>query len=200
MTEEVEGKKLSAKENAFVEAWLHGPSRFDATKAARAAGYKDNENLHTNANKLLQKTTIRAEIDRRLEEIKLTKAAVFVGLADIANGDVADFMDVSSMGWNISLLLHDENGDLIIDEQTGKPIKNPKTKLIKRLKQKVTTISKKDEEREIIETELELYSAHDALRDMGKHYDLFTDHVDVTSKGEKLEIVVKYADNKPNLT
>jgi hypothetical protein len=179
-------EKLSAKENAFVDAYLHGPSRFDATKAARVAGYKDNENLHTNANKLLQKTTIKAEIERRLDEVKLSKPAVLAGLADIANGDIADFMDIGPMGWSLSLLLHDESGKLLIDEVTNKPIRNPKTKLIKKLKQKVTTINGKDgEDKEIIETEIELYSAADAFVTMAKHHGLLKDTVALTGADGK---------------
>lgn len=182
-----EGKnlvRLSARENAFVDAYLSGPSKLDATKAARAAGYKDSESLHTNANKLLQKTTIKAEIERRLDEVRVSKVETLAGIADIARGDIAEFMDISPMGWNLSLLMRNENGELVIDPATGKAVRNPKTKLIKKLKQKVTTINGKDgDDKEIIETEIELYSAADALVTMAKHHGLLKDAVEVTGAG-----------------
>lgn len=182
MSDEEKPKELTRKQNEFIDAYLTGASRFDATKAAKAAGYSD-RTAYAIGWENLRKPEIKAEIERRLDEVKLSKGAVLAGLADIANGDLADFMEITPMGWNVSLLLHDENGELIRDEY-GKPIRNPKTKLIKKIKQKVTTINGKDgEDKEIIETELELYSAQDAYRDMGKHYGLLKDSVEVTGAG-----------------
>lgn len=173
-------EKLTRKQRAFIDAYLAGPSRFNATASAKEAGYSE-KTAYSIGYELLRKPEISAEIERRLDEVKLSKAAVLGGLADIANGDMADFMEITPMGWDVSLLLHDENGDLIRDEN-GRPVRNPKTKLIKRLKQKVTTITSKDgEEKEIIETDMELYSAHEAYRDMGKHYKLFGETIALTN-------------------
>ncbi len=92
-----------------------------------------------------------------------------IRLADIARGDVADLMDITTAGFEIKLTQQDENGVQKV---------NPKTKLIKKIKQKVTTFLAKgesDEDREIIETEIELYSAQDALNSIAKHHKLFSD-------------------------
>jgi hypothetical protein len=43
-----------------------------------------------------------------------------------------------------------------------------------------------DEDREVIETEVELYSAHDALRDIGKYHSIFVDRTDLTTNGKDL--------------
>ena len=112
----------------------------------------------------------------------------FITAGDEARGDIGMFMDVSTTGWNIDLLQRDANGELIHDA-AGNVIRKPETKLIKKLKQKVTTIIGKaedGEDREIIETEIELYDAQAAKVHLGKHLKLFTDQVDVTSKGEKI--------------
>jgi hypothetical protein len=103
------------------------------------------------------------------------KNEVIAGLADIARGDmVKDFMDVTTSGFTIQLMTEDEDGNRII---------RPNTKLIKKIRQKVTTyLGKKedDEDREVVETEIELYSAHDAYRDLGKMHGLFVDRSEVT--------------------
>ncbi len=174
--------KLTRKQTAFIDAYLTGDtSRFDATKSAIAAGYSK-KTAYSIGWENLRKPEIKAEIDRRLDEVKMSKGAVLAGISDIANGDIADFMEITSMGFNISLLLHDERGELVRDEN-GKPVRNPKTKLIKKLKQKVTTINgkgKDGEDKEIIETEIELYSALDAYRDMGKHHGVLKDTLALT--------------------
>jgi len=196
--------KPTRKQAAFMDAYLAGPTKFNATASAIEAGYSE-ATAYSIGWELLRKPEISDEIERRLDEVKLSKAAVFAGLADIANGDVADFMEITPMGWHVSLLLHDENGELIRDPKTGLPIRNPKTKNIKKIKQKVTTIlakSQDGEDREIIETELELYSAHDAYRDMGKHYGILKDTVEHTGKEggpveQRITLSVEYVDKKP---
>jgi hypothetical protein len=98
-------------------------------------------------------------------------------LADIARGDLAELMDITTSGFNISLMTKDTDGNLIT---------NPKTKLIRKVKQKVTTfLAKKqsDEDREIVETEIELYSALEALQLLGKYHGLFVDRTELTGAG-----------------
>lgn len=104
-------------------------------------------------------------------------------LADIARGDMALMMDVSSMGFNLDMKRAQELG---------------LTKLIKRVKQKTTTfIAKKEseEDREVTELEVELYDALGAIRDVLKVHGKFTDRVDVTSNGKDVtEIGVRLID------
>jgi hypothetical protein len=71
-------------------------------------------------------------------------------------------------------------------------IVNPKTKLIKKIKQKVTTFLAKqenEEDREVIETEIELYSRHEANKDILKYRGKLIDRTDITSRGEPIRFV-----------
>lgn len=174
MSDNAQEAKLTWKQKIFVDEYLVD---FNATRAAIAAGYSE-KTAYSIGWENLRKPEIKAELDRRLDEVRMSKGEVLRRQSDIAAGDIADFMDITPMGWNISLLMHDENGELVIDEQTKRPMRNPKTKLIKRLKQKVTTINSKDgDDKEIIETEIELYPADDALKTLAKHHGLLKDNV-----------------------
>jgi phage terminase small subunit len=153
-------KTLTKKQELFVDAYLR---YFNATEAARRAGYKNNDLLHTNANKLLQNTTVKEAIDIRLEAVKMGADEVLKRLADIARGDIADFLDITSMGSSV---------DMAAAQAAGK------TNLIRKIKQKTTTYLAKGvsgEDREVHETELELYSAKEALELIGKHHKLFNE-------------------------
>jgi len=116
---------------------------------------------------LSDQANAQAEID--WQSRIMGKSEVLAGLSDISRGDLADVMAITPSGFTIELMIDDGHGNKII---------NPKTKLIKKIKQKVTTcLAKKesDEDREIIETEVELYSAHDAYKDLGRFHGLFKD-------------------------
>ena len=123
---------------------------------------------------------IQQAIKAHIADLTMPEDEVKLRLAEIARGDMADFFDITPQGWNIRLI-----------DKDGKPI--PQTKLIKKIKQRVTTRLAKDEsgeDSETIETELELYSAHDALRDIGKMYALFTDRTDITSNGKTIKVTL----------
>lgn len=60
------GKQLSERQKRFCDEYLLS---LNATQAAIAAGYKE-KYAHTNANKLLQNTTIKEFISKRLDEKK----------------------------------------------------------------------------------------------------------------------------------
>jgi hypothetical protein len=110
------------------------------------------------------------------EALKLT--------ADIARGDVTEF--ITGFG----------NIDIDAVRKSGKG------RLIKKIKQKtVTKIGKgeSDEDTEVLDTEIELYDAQAALRDILKIHGKFTDKVDLTSGGVPLEIkIVKATDATSN--
>ena len=95
-------------------------------------------------------------------------------LTDIARGDLGDYFD--TFGQVDMLKLRQEN----------------KSKLIKKLKQRtITKIGKgeTDEDTEIHDVEIEMYSAHEALRDLGKIHGLFVNKTEVTGKdGKPIEI------------
>lgn len=181
-----ESPKLSKKHSAFVDEYLR---LFNGTRAYLRVYKRASYNTaRANASKLLANADIAEAIRKRLEELHMGADETLKLLADMARSDVGAFMDVSTVGWNIDLLQRDDKGELMHDAG-GNVIKKPETKLIKKLKQKVTTfIGKKEdsEDREIIETEIELYDAQAALEKIGRHLDLFPNKMDVTSGGEKI--------------
>lgn len=173
-----ENMSLTNKQRVFIDEYLQC---FNATEAARRAGYSE-KTARAIGCENLTKPDIKAEIEKALQENAMTAAEVLSRLAEMARGDIADFMDISSMGYNLDLKKAQELG---------------LTHLIKKVKQKTTTfIAKKEseEDREITELELELYDAKDALTKLGQHYNLFTDRKEITgADGEELKIVIEYA-------
>ena len=167
--------ELNPKQARFVEEYLRD---FNGTQAAIRTGYSA-RSARTQAARLLANDSILAAISER----SMSADEVLSRIADIARGDIAEFMEITTNGFNIQLMHRDENDNLVI---------NPKTKLIKRIKQKVTTIMPRNEtgdEKEIIETEIELYSALEALTTLGKHHKLFTERTELTGKdGEAIAV------------
>lgn len=158
-------KKLTPKQRIFVHHYL---TNFNASQAALKAGYSP-KTAPAIGQENLKKPLIAAAIEHGIQEKLMSADETMIRLADIARGDVADLMDITTAGFEIKLTQQDENGVQKV---------NPKTKLIKKIKQKVTTFLAKgesDEDREIIETEIELYSAQDALNSIAKHHKLFSD-------------------------
>jgi phage terminase small subunit len=165
---------MNNKQEAFIREYLQD---FNKTKAAIRAGYSE-KTARAQGSRLFTNADIAGEIKARIAEKTMSSEEVLNRLADIARGDMSDLMSLSTMGFNFNLLIEDENGNRI---------PNPKTKLIKRIKQKVTTITEKSgDEREIIDTDLELYSAQEALNTIAKLNGMIVEKMDVTSKGEKV--------------
>jgi phage terminase small subunit len=179
MTDEpVIPKKLNNRQKLFVEEYL---ACFNASEAARRAGYNGASDVV--GPRLLVNVGIQEAIKKRIDEKAMSADEVLVRLADIARGDIADLMAVSTMGFTLELMTEDESGNKVV---------NPKTKLIKKIRQRVTTfIGKKndDEDREVVDTEIELYSASDALALLGKYHKLFVDRTELTgADGQTLRV------------
>jgi hypothetical protein len=97
-------------------------------------------------------------------------------LADMARGDIGEFLSKDGPGFDI---------DLKEAKQLGL------TKLIKRIKQKTTIFLAKGEsgeDREVHDLEIELYDAQAAAEKIGRHLDLFPNKLDLTSKGDKITV------------
>lgn len=166
---------LNDRQRVFIAEYTRD---FNATRAAKAAGYSD-KTAYSYGQQLLKNLEVEAAIRARVEELTMPLDEVKLRLADIARGDMADLMEITPQGWNIQLV------------RDGKPI--PQTKLIKKIKQRVTTRLAKDEsgeDSETIETEIELYSAHDALRDIGRMFGAFMDKTDITSGGKTIHVTI----------
>lgn len=178
-----ETKPLTGKEKKFVEFYL-GEAHFNATRAAELAGYKGNRNvLGVTAFRLLKKAKIKAEIDEVLSAMTMPANVVLTRLTEIAEGKVSDFLD------------DDKRFDLEKAKKAGKDHLLKKVKIKRTIREKKTeirddmrTFLAEDEvediqsEVEIIheETEFEIYSAHEALRDLGKHHKLFTEKTEIS--------------------
>lgn len=160
---------LSNKQARFVEEYLVD---FNATQAAIRAGYSQKT-----AYSIGWENLRKPEIIVALREKAMSAEEVLMRLSDIARGDIADVLDIHSTGYSLALQTKDDQGNVIV---------NPQTKLIKKLKQKTTTILSNREggdDREIVETEIELYSALEALGMLGKYHKLFIDRTELTGAG-----------------
>ncbi len=142
---------MSMKQKVFVKEYL---TCWNGTEAARRAGYKC---PRQSATENLSKPYIMEAIDERLEALGMAADEALMRLSKQARGDLGDFMEISTMGFSIALLEKDAEGNF----------KRKNTHLLKKIKQKTTTIIGKSEsadDREIHETEIELYDAQSALK------------------------------------
>lgn len=167
--EQTDASGLTTKQRLFIESYLS--NGFNATEAARAAGYKGTENtLSSVGYENLRKPEIATAVSARINEAAMGANEVLARLSAIARGDVTEVLD--------------DDGRFDFE----KARKAKKTGLLKKLKRKTTKkqvdarTEGGDEEAETIETsviyeevEFEMYSAHEALRDLGKYHRLFGD-------------------------
>lgn len=91
--------KLTAKQRRFCEEYIID---CNATQAAIRAGYKE-KYAHTNANKLLQNTTLKQYIDELLEKIR--------------NNNIADAKEV--MEYLTTVLRGESQSEIVVIEGTG---------------------------------------------------------------------------------
>jgi phage terminase small subunit len=181
MTEQ-EPKKLTSKQKVFIDEYL---KCFNAAEAARRAGYSASRARITGS-ELLADSNVSEQIRARLAEVHMSADEALKLTADIARGDVAQLMDVTSMGFSFDMNKAKELG---------------LTRLIKKVKQKVITqIAKSEsgEDREIVELEVELYDAQAAIRDILKLHGKFTDKIEVTAN-HHVEIGIKQIDYRTDL-
>lgn len=156
---------LTPKQIAFVEYYLI--CGWNAAEAAKRAGYSP-KTARQQGSRLLTNVDIQAYRDARLAELKMGADEVLTRLSDMARGDIGEFL--TPMG-------------LIDLDKVGA---RGKSHLIKKIKQRTTTVSRKDDDDfETHEIELELYDAQAALRDLGRHHKLFTDKIEVKDDWRK---------------
>ena len=175
----------SEKEQIWLSEYL---KCFNATEAARRAGY-----TWPNVQGQQKKEKFRDEIKRVLSERAYSPEEIIDELQQIAQGDLGDMMEVTSMGFSI-------------DMKTAK--KNGLTKLIRKAKQNTTLYQSKSElvpDSETHEIEIELYSRHEALRDLAKVHALFVDRTRNDSDALTMLLAMKNegkltAADIPNLT
>jgi hypothetical protein len=93
-------KPLTTKQRAFVEAYL--ANGFNATKAARDAGYKS---PHPEGSRLLQNATVAAAVRARLTAAAMAADEVLARIAQIGRADFGDFLRVDeetvTLTWSV---------------------------------------------------------------------------------------------------
>ena len=160
------------KQRVFIAEYLKD---FNATQAAIRAGYSK-KTARAIGHENLTKPDISEEIKAAIEERQMGADEALSLMADIARGDMADLMDVTSVGWALDMAKAQERG---------------KTKLIKKVKQTtITKIGRKqdDDDEERTYLEIELYPADAAIRDILKVHGRLVDRKDITTNGEPIGI------------
>lgn len=129
----------------------------NATDAYQATYPKaSRETARRNGSALLTKTDIQEEIQRRLDEQKMSAKEVLARLSAIGRADIADFVGI------------EKPSDLLDPQYRGK------THVIKKFERNVTITRMKDGgEIENQYTKLELHDPLSALDKMGRHHGAF---------------------------
>lgn len=160
---------MTNKQRVFIEEYLRC---WNATEAARRAGYSE-KTARAIGSENLTKPDIIEEIKRRVDEKQMSADEALQGIADIARGDMGEFLDIGSMAFQVDLDKAKEKG---------------LTHLIKKVKMRTTTtLSKEGVETETSDIEIELYDKLSALVSIGRHHALFTDNTDIKSGGDKIK-------------
>lgn len=152
---------LTPKQQVFVDEYLKS---FNATRAAKAAGYSEHTAAQIGAENLI-KPQIKAAIDQRLTESAMSANEVLMRLAKQARGSMADYVKIID-GANVPMIDWARAAkDGMLDNMSE----------IKIEEGKIT---------------FNLYDAQAALVHLGRHHGLFINKTDVTSNGETIAIAV----------
>jgi phage terminase small subunit len=170
--------KLTNRQRVFVELYL---TLWNATEAARQAGYK-NPNV-IGPRKLVEVST-QALIKERLAPLQATADEVLAVLTSHLRSDISDFLD--------------DNG--LIDIQRARAGK--KLRVVKRIKQHTTRISKTDgEDIEYHDIDIELYDAQSAADKLGKALGVFASEAPQVNVTNNLAVIgVRAVDYRAGLT
>lgn len=151
---------LTSKQRLFVESFLE---TWNATTAAKRAGY-----AHPNKQgwQTLNRPLVAEAIAERIKEAAMGADEILARLTQQARASVGEFLSVTI----------DEDGKQHFDIDWSKVIE--KGYLVK--KAGMTSYG----------PQIELYDAQAALVHLGRHLGLFTDNIDVTSKGQKVKAYI----------
>lgn len=137
------------------------------------------ESARALSSKLFADLNFSAHLAARLDEAHMSADEALKRLADMARGDVTEF--ITSLG--------------AFDVEAVKAA--GKGHLIKKIKQRtITKIGKSatDEDTETHDTEIELYPADSALRDVLKIHGRYIERQDITSNGQAIQVTIKGLD------
>lgn len=147
---------LTVKQKLFVEAYLS--NGFNATKAARTAGYSGNDaQLAVRGSETVRNRKVDELIQQRLKEAAMSANEVLARLSAMARGDLSEFVGL-----------------------TQAQIKaHPQAYLLHKVKTTRQTYGSGDDAMTEEKVEIELYDAQAALNTLAKHHKLLTDRVEV---------------------
>ena len=149
---------LTNRQKVFVEHYL---TCWNGTEAARRAGYSV-KTANEQAARLVAKVSVQAAICERLKDLQASTDEVLSRLTSHSRGSMDDFIGGLD---RIDLERARERGVM---------------HLVKKLKQRTTTISKSEgEDIETHEVELELYDAQAATVQLAKILGLYVDRIEV---------------------
>ena len=151
---------MNDRHKAFIEQYLISYNATDAYQAVYTTVSR--ASAAANGWRLLQSADVQEAISQRLAETAMSANEVLMRLAQMARGDVDDYLD--------------DNGNFDL----AKARQAKKTGIVKKLKTKTTKRIFDDETVETVEVEFELYDAQAALVHLGKHHRLFADRTEVT--------------------
>lgn len=155
--------ELTDKQQAFIVAYLKS---FNATKAAKEAGYSE-KTAYAIGHNLLKQVEIKAALRARYEQSAMDAHELLHHLAEIARGNIDDVIDDKG------------NLDLARARELGK------SPLIKSVRSKTTLFTDKGGDgSETFESEVGMYDRMKALELIGKHLALFTDKIDQRITGD----------------
>lgn len=150
---------LTAKQSLFVNHYL---ATFNATEAARRAGYNGNDaTLAVIGSENLRKPKIAAEISSGFRDMAMPAEEVLARLSAIARSDMAD--------------LTNDKGEF--DYAAAK--ERGKTSLVKKVKARRYTTGKGDDKETVYEVEAETHDPLKALQLLAKYHALLVDRVKV---------------------
>lgn len=161
---------LSKKHKRVLDEYLKCWKQWEAyQKVYPKATYDSARSLSSD---LFAGTNFSAHLQARLNEAHMSADEALKLTADIARGDIGDFMSIGSMGFELDLQAAREAGI---------------TGLLKKVRQQTITINGKDQDKEIHTIDIELYDRQAALRDFLKIHGKLINRVEGTGKDGAFE-------------
>lgn len=163
---------LNDRQAEFVRQYLVD---LNATQAAIRAGYSP-KTANRNGPRLLSNAVVAAAVTeamaKRAEETKLSADSVVQELARLAFANMLDYIRIT------------QDGDPAVDLSR---ITRDQAAAILEVQVEDYLDGRGEDAREVRRVKFKLADKKGALELLGKHLQMFTERVDVTSKGEKLE-------------
>jgi phage terminase small subunit len=188
---------LSNKRRAFVEEYLRD---FNATQAALRAGYSS-RTAYSQGQRLLKNVEIKAAIDERLSELKLSADEVLIGLTEQARANIGVFFKLVEEWTFYPLPTYDiiDAREIDVLDEGGEPTGEKKVNYWVRhvvidtdrlVDPDYSKLLKKFSDSPKNGLTIELHDKQAALYKVGQHHKLWTERVDLTSGGEKITVTL----------